>query len=48
MEGESIPQTGAAEAARERWVVQTFEASLTPRQQQVLELLGVPLRAYRS
>ncbi len=29
-------------------VVQTFEADLTPRQQQVLELLGVPQRAFRS
>ena len=29
-------------------VVQTFEADLTPRQQQVLELMGIPQRAFRS
>ena len=29
-------------------VVQTFEVDLTPRQQQVLELLGVPQRAFRG
>ena len=29
-------------------VVQTFEADLTPRQQQVLELLSVPQRTFRS
>ena len=29
-------------------VVQTFEAALTPRQQQFLELLGVPQHAFRS
>jgi hypothetical protein len=33
---------------REGLVVQTFEADLTPRQQQVLELLGVPQRSFRS
>ena len=33
---------------RDALVVQTFEADLTPRQQQVLELLGVPQRAFRS
>ena len=32
---------------RDGLVVQTFEADLTPRQQQVLELLGVPRRAFR-
>ncbi len=29
-------------------VIQTFDATLTPRQQQVLELLGVPQHAFRS
>jgi hypothetical protein len=28
--------------------VQTFEANLTPQQQQILDLLGVPASAYAT